>query len=59
MQWESDMKPEKQAKMINQMSAKLNLGAQFEKLKEKVGHKPIEVLCGILFGIIITLFLYR
>lgn len=49
----------KQAQMLNHMSAKMNLGAQFGKLKEKVGHKPIEVLCGIIFGILFSLILYR
>jgi acid phosphatase family membrane protein YuiD len=49
----------KQAKIINQMFDKLNLEKQFGKLKEKIGHKPIEVLCGIMFGILMGLILYR
>lgn len=49
----------KQAKVINQMFAKLKLGKQFVKLKERIGHKPIEVLCGIIFGVLMGLILYR
>jgi|LSQX01.3.fsa_nt_gb acid phosphatase family membrane protein YuiD len=48
----------KQAKVINQIFEKLNWEKQFGKLKEKVGHKPIEVLFGILFGISMGLILY-
>lgn len=40
-----------QAKAINQIFNKLDVGKQFRKLKEKVGHKPIEVFCGIIFGV--------
>lgn len=40
----------RQAKTINEIIDKLNWNAQFDELKERVGHKPIEVLCGIIFG---------
>jgi acid phosphatase family membrane protein YuiD len=49
----------KQAKAINQLYEKLNWGKQFVELKEKVGHKPIEVLCGILFGIVMGIVLFN
>lgn len=41
----------KQAVIINQLTKKMNLKKQFQQLKEKVGHKPIEVLFGTLLGI--------
>lgn len=49
----------KQAQVLNHMSNELKLNAQFGKLKETIGHKPIEVLCGIIFGIVVSLILYR
>jgi acid phosphatase family membrane protein YuiD len=49
----------KQAKAINQLYEKLNWGKQFVELKEKVGHKPIEVLSGILFGIVMGIVLFN
>lgn len=49
----------KQAQAINQVFDKLNLEKQFGKLKERIGHKPIEVLCGILFGVLMGFILYR
>lgn len=41
----------KQAVIINQLTKKMNFKKQFQQLKEKVGHKPIEVLFGTLLGI--------
>lgn len=46
---------EKQAKIINKITKtiKLNLTGELKELKEEVGHKPIEVFCGLLLGIIL------
>ena len=47
---------EKQAKVINKLTEKIkldNLTGELKDLKEEVGHKPIEVLCGLLLGIIV------
>lgn len=45
----------KQAIIINQLTQKMNLKKQFQQLKEKVGHKPIEVLFGTLLGICLAI----
>ena len=47
----------KQAVIINQLTKKMNLKKQFQQLKEKVGHKPIEVLLGTLLGITLAIIL--
>ena len=44
----------KQAKVINELAKKANLKDSFVALKEKIGHKPIEVLVGAIAGIILT-----
>lgn len=46
---------EKQAKVINQITKKmkLNLTGELKELKEEVGHKPIEVFCGLILGIVL------
>ena len=47
---------EKQAKVINKITEKIklkNLTGELQDLKEEVGHKPIEVLCGFLLGTLI------
>ena len=47
---------EKQAKIINKITKEIkmdNLTGELKELKEEVGHKPIEVLCGLLLGIFI------
>jgi len=45
----------KQAEVLNDIVEKMNFNKKMEELKEKVGHKPIEVLCGVLLGISISL----
>ena len=46
----------KQAEVLNEISRKIDLpGIKF--LKEKIGHKPIEVLGGIITGILLALIL--
>ena len=50
----------KQAEIINKLVEKSKLfdaKTEMRKLKEKVGHKPIEVLCGILLGIFLSIVL--
>lgn len=44
----------KQAEIINILAKKVNLKESFVLLKEKIGHKPIEVLGGVFAGIIIA-----
>lgn len=47
---------EKQAKIINKITKQIkldNLTGELKDLKEEVGHKPIEVLCGLILGIIV------
>ena len=44
----------KQAEIINVLAKKANLKESFVLLKEKIGHKPIEVLGGIIFGIMLA-----
>ena len=44
----------KQAEIINILAKKANLKESFVLLKEKIGHKPIEVLGGIVFGIMLA-----
>lgn len=54
------METENQAKTINQLVNNLVKGNRkqtYKILKEEIGHKPIEVLCGIVFGIICGLVL--
>ena len=49
---------EKQAKVINKITQKIklkNLTGELQELKEEVGHKPIEVLCGFILGTSIAL----
>ena len=46
----------KQAEVLNEITRKIDL-KQIKLLKEKVGHKPIEVLGGICAGIILALIL--
>ena len=45
----------KQAEVLNDIVEKINFNKKIEELKEKVGHKPIEVLCGVLLGIALGL----
>lgn len=48
----------KQASIINQIVAHLNeheFKKSFELLKEQVGHKPFEVLAGIVLGILVSI----
>lgn len=49
----------KQAVIINQLTKKMNFKKQFQQLKEKVGHKPIEVLFGTLLGIGLAIILNK
>lgn len=47
---------EKQAKIINKITKQIkldNLTGELKELKEEVGHKPIEVLCGLILGVIV------
>ena len=47
----------KQAEAINKLNKKigsLSVREDLVKLKEQIGHKPIEVLCGMLLGIIVS-----
>ena len=47
---------EKQAKIINKLTKKVkleNLTGELKELSEEVGHKPIEVICGLILGIFI------
>lgn len=44
----------KQAEIINLLAKKAKLKESFVLLKEKIGHKPIEVLGGIITGIVLT-----
>lgn len=47
---------EKQAKVINKITKQIkmdNLTGELKNLKEEVGHKPIEVICGLILGIIV------
>lgn len=45
----------KQAELLNDIVEKINFNSKIKELKEKVGHKPVEVLCGVLLGISISL----
>lgn len=45
----------KQAEVLNDLVEKINFNKKIKELKEKVGHKPIEVICGVLLGISISL----
>ena len=45
----------KQAEVLNDIVEKIKFNNKFLELKEKVGHKPIEVFCGVLLGISIAL----
>lgn len=44
----------KQAEIINLLAKKAKLKESFVLLKEKIGHKPIEVLGGIITGIVLA-----
>ena len=44
----------KQAKVLNDVIKQMKFKNKFKLLKEKIGHKPIEVLCGCLLGISIA-----
>lgn len=47
---------EKQAKVINKITKQIkldNLNSELKNLKEEVGHKPIEVFCGLILGIVL------
>lgn len=47
------------AAYINRLITDLRLDeSQFPRLKERVGHKPSEVIVGAIFGFIVTLFLF-
>ncbi len=51
----------KQAAAINQLFNELIQGDKkkaYHKLKEELGHNPIEVLCGIIYGSTIAYFLH-
>ena len=53
----------KQAEAINILldeilSLKKGTKGRFKKLKEQLGHKPLEVLVGLLLGTIVSLFFY-
>lgn len=47
----------KQAEIINLLAKKAKLKESFVLLKEKIGHKPIEVLGGIITGIVLAVIL--
>lgn len=42
----------KQAEMINDLLDEVFKKEKFEHLKEQLGHKPIEVLGGVIFGVL-------
>lgn len=48
----------KQAELLNDIVEKMKFNKKIEELKEKVGHKPIEVLCGVLLGISVALIFF-
>ena len=48
----------KQAEVLNDIVEKMNFPKNIKELKEKVGHKPIEVLCGVIVGMTTALLLY-
>lgn len=45
----------KQAEILNDIVEKMKFNKKIEELKEKVGHKPVEVICGVLVGISVAL----
>lgn len=48
----------KQAEVLNEIAEKMKLfdvRKEIKRLKEQVGHKPIEVLAGMLLGIVISI----
>lgn len=45
------------AENINKLFDKVFYDDNYKHLKEKLGHNPIEVLCGIIFGVICALLL--
>lgn len=45
----------KQAEVLNDIVEKMNFNKKMKELKEKIGHKPIEVICGVLLGISVAL----
>lgn len=46
----------KQAEIINKIVKKVDVKNKI-KLKEMIGHKPLEVLCGIILGVLVS-FIY-
>ena len=48
----------KQAEVLNDIVEKIKFPQNIKALKEKVGHKPIEVLCGVIVGMTTALILY-
>lgn len=48
----------KQSKLLNEIISERN-DISYEKLQEKIGHKPIEVVCGSLLGIVMGFLLYN
>lgn len=49
----------KQTVTINKLAHKVHLDISMDKLKEKVGHKPIEVAGGIILGIFVAYISYK
>ena len=45
----------KQAEIINKLAKSSKLKHDFKDLKEQIGHKPVEVIGGIITGIVITI----
>ncbi len=43
-----------QATIINDIANKIDK-EKYKNLKEKIGHKPLEVLCGIILGLLVSL----
>ena len=48
----------KQAEVLNDIVEKIKFPQNIKALKEKVGHKPIEVLFGVIVGMTTALILY-
>ena len=48
----------KQAEVLNDIVEKMNFKKVYKELKEKVGHKPIEVLFGVLIWISMGVIMY-
>lgn len=45
----------RQAKAINKMIKEVNKDNEYKKLKEQLGHKPKEVLVGVILGLIVSI----